>query len=124
MKNNVNFVNFVFYGKEIHNLNRLEMELLMNDFLMFSTIHLLTSETTKNNVNKEIEQTYKMCLETRSNIMSELLDMKNTPKLLVLISSESSKYSFTGFTEKLIGYLNDENFTKVTKVLGMELNMN
>jgi hypothetical protein len=127
------FENFEFYGKVIREFNQKEIELLMNDLLLVTTIHLMNKGQV---VTEEIDgemieigsvENYIKCVDERHRILRELLNMENETDLLLLLVSESSNYSFDGFMKRMVDYMNkgvDVTQNNITKVLGVELHMN
>lgn len=127
------FENLEFYGKDIREFNQKEIELLMNDLLLVTTIHLMNKgEIIREEIDGEVIEigspnSYIERVDERHRILRELLNMENAPDMLLFLFSESSNYSFDGFMKRMVHYLNegvDVTQNNITKVLGMELHMN
>jgi hypothetical protein len=128
-----NFENLEFYGKNVYDFNQKEIELLMNDLLMVTSISLMNKgEVIREVINGEVieigsPESFDKRVDERRNILRELLDMETDSDILLFFVSESSNYSFDGFMKRMVYYMNegiDVSTNNITKVLGMEVHMN
>lgn len=127
------FENLEFYGKDVREFNQKEIELLLNDLLLVTTIHLMNKgEIIREEIDGEVIEigspnSYIERVDERHRILRELLNMDKAPDMLLVLVSESSKYSFGEFMKRMVHYMSegvDVTPNNITKVLGMELHMN
>jgi hypothetical protein len=127
----LHFGNLEFYGKDVRELNQNEIELLMNDLLLISTIELMKrgevfSEVIDGKmVTVGTEESYIKRVDERHKILRKLLNMEKEPDILLFLVSEGSNYSFKKFTKDMFEYMvKGGEVDEMKKVLGMDIHLN
>jgi hypothetical protein len=127
----LHFGNLEFYGKDVRELNQNEIELLMNDLLLISTIELMKrgevfSEVIDGKmVTVGTEESYIERVDERHKILRKLLNMEKEPDILLFLVSEGSNYSFKKFTKDMFEYMvKGGEVDEMKKVLGMDIHLN
>jgi hypothetical protein len=127
----LHFGNLEFYGKDIREFNQNEIELLMNDLLLISTIELMNRGEVFNEVidgklmTVGTQESYIERVNERQMILRKLLNMEKEPDILLFLVSEGSNYSFKKFTQDMFNHIvNGGEVSEMKKVLGMDIHLN
>jgi hypothetical protein len=127
----LDFGNLEFYGKDVREFNQNEIELLMNDLLLISTIELMNrGEVFSEVIDGELvtvgtEESYIERIDERHKILRKLLNMEKEPDILLFLVSEGSNYSFKKFTKDMFNHtVNGGEVSEMKKVLGMDIHLN